>query len=58
MAAITSDDELDAFVSFLLVKLLITNEEKVMILGDENLGSFLLPFNEKIKDKFYESFHN
>jgi len=46
--SITTDDELDAFVCWLMGRALGDNDPRVRIYGDKSNGSFLLPFDEKI----------
>ena len=46
--SITTDDELDAFVCWLMARALMDNDPRVRIYGDRSNGSFLLPFDEKI----------
>jgi len=48
---IKSDDELDAFVCWLMGQAFVSEDEKLMIYGDRLNGSFLLPKNEEIIDK-------
>ena len=45
---IKTDDELDAFVCWLMGKYLSIKSDKVKIYGDHLNGSFLLPFDEEI----------
>ena len=45
---IKSDDELDAFVCWLIASLLVKNHKSVKIYGDRLNGSFLLPYNEEL----------
>lgn len=49
---ITTDDELDALITFLLGYFLINEPKKVMILGNNETGSFLLPFDKDCKSSF------
>jgi hypothetical protein len=49
---ITTDDQLDALIAFLLGYFLINEPDKVMILGNQETGSFLLPFDKKCIDIF------
>jgi hypothetical protein len=49
---ITTDDQLDAFIAFLLGYFLVNEPVKVMILGNQETGSFLLPFDKKCIDVF------
>ena len=48
---ITTDDELDAFVCWLMGRALIDNDPRVRIYGDRSNGSFLLPFDAEIYNK-------
>lgn len=52
---IKSDDELDAFVCWLMGELLVQNDERVNIYGDAIRGSFLLPMDENIFRQFNDS---
>jgi Protein of unknown function (DUF429) len=45
---ISNDDELDAYICWLLAKHLIRKGEDVRIYGDSDNGSFLLPYDETI----------
>lgn len=47
-----NDDELDAFVGWVLGKLLINRPEEVCILGCASTGSFLLPSVEGLEQRF------
>jgi len=49
---ITSDDELDAFVCWLMGRAFVESDKKIRIYGDSKRGSFLLPYDKTI----YESF--
>jgi len=49
---IISDDELDAFVCWLLGRAFVESDKRVRIYGDSKRGSFLLPYDKTI----YESF--
>ncbi len=56
---VASDDELDAFVAWALGYLYVTQSEKqtaVRILGNQKTGSMLLPYDEKLFDKFKTEF--
>lgn len=44
----TTDDELDAIISWLLGKLFVESDQKVILLGSGKSGSFLLPNIEKL----------
>ncbi len=48
---ITTDDELDAFVCWLMGRALINNDPRVTIYGDRSNGSFLLPYDVEIYNK-------
>ena len=48
---IITDDELDAFVCWLMGRALINNDPRVRIYGDRSNGSFLLPFDAEIYNK-------
>ena len=48
---ITTDDELDAFVCWLMGRALIDNDPRVRIYGDRSNGSFLLPYDAEIYNK-------
>lgn len=52
---ISSDDELDAFICYILGAQLLKNDPKSHILGNRVVGSFLLPNinNDKILNKFH-----
>ena len=50
--SINPDDYLDAYVAWKLGVEWINNNGNVEILGDENTGSFLLPFNKEVFEKF------
>lgn len=50
---INNDDELDAYLAWKLGEMWVSNEEnEVGIIGDNQTGSFLLPFDDKIENKF------
>lgn len=49
---IENDDRLDAFISWRLGADWIQNNNEVEILGDAVTGSFLLPYNQDVFDKF------
>lgn len=56
---VASDDQLDAFVAWALGYLYVTQPEgqqKVRILGNQKTGSMLLPYDEKLFDKFKRAF--
>ncbi len=46
------DDYLDAYIAWKLGQEWVTSNQNVMILGDSNTGSFLLPYSEKLFVKF------
>ena len=52
---IQSDDELDAFVCWLMGARLVQNDKRVTIYGDAIRGSFLLPMDEDIFRQFNNS---
>ena len=45
---INTDDELDAFICWLMATLLVKQDKSVRIYGDSLYGSFLLPYDEEI----------
>lgn len=49
-----NDDELDAVVGWVLGTLLIESEDEVIVLGDRNAGSFLLPNVPGLATRFSE----
>lgn len=49
---IESDDHLDSLIAFLLAHFLVNNQEKVMLLGNQQTGSFLLPRDDKMLLEF------
>lgn len=51
---IKSDDELDAFVCWLMGTLLVHGDSSAKIYGDNLNGSFLLPYNKLIHEKLDE----
>lgn len=51
---ITTNDQLDALIAFLLGHFLINDPERVMILGNIKTGSFVLPNNDKMFNDFLE----
>jgi len=51
VVSIATDDELDAFVCWLMGRALFENDLRARIYGDRSNGSFLLPYDEKIYNK-------
>ncbi len=51
---IENDDQLDAYIAWKLGDEWIKNNRNVEILGDNNTGSFLLPFNEEVSKNFLD----
>ena len=47
-----NDDELDALTAWVLGRLWTTEADKVRLLGNETYGTFLLPADEKMEEKF------
>lgn len=49
---ITTDDQLDSYIAWVLGKRWMEKKGEVQILGDNNTGSFLLPYIERYWQKF------
>jgi len=55
---IKSDDELDAFVCWLIAKHFVMRKTEVCIYGDRDYGSFLLPYDEAIYTALHKTLSN
>ncbi|MEN4053165.1 MULTISPECIES: DUF429 domain-containing protein [Sulfurimonas] len=51
---IRSDDELDAFVCWIMGKLYVMGNQRAYIYGSQKVGSFLLPYEKEVLETFTE----